>query len=88
MKKFFYKSFKIKRYFIAIYSFKTKDGRQYTGRIGIISYNGSYLSSKQFPKIVCLKNENVDIDENSILILNIIELNESDYNDFLDIEYA
>ena len=82
MKKLFYRLFGIKRYFIVFHQFATNDGNKYTGRIGIISSDGSYLDAIQFAKILQFKNDEIDIDIHSIGILNIIELNKSDYNDF------
>ena len=82
MKKLFYRLFGIKRYFIVFHNFSTADGKNYTGRIGIISSDGSYLDPIQFARILQFKNDEIDIDINSIAILNIIELSKSDYKDF------
>lgn len=84
IKKFIYKLFKIKRYFIVLYKFSTIDGRQFDGRISIISTDGSYVSSTQFLKIVKCKIIYTEIDLGKLIILNITELSKSDYNDFLN----
>ena len=81
LKKLIYRLFRLKRYFTVVYSFSTTDGKEYTGRITIISTDGSYMSLRQFSKIVKVKNE-LDISSGSIFPLTITELTESDYKDF------
>lgn len=81
LKKLFYKIFRLKRYFTVVYEFKTTDGKDYTGRITVITTDGSYMSLREFPKIVKIKND-LDIVFGSVFPLNITELNPSDYRDF------
>ena len=81
IKQFIYKLFKIKRYFIVLYKFSTIDGIQFYGKISIISTDGSYVSSKQFAKIIKSKNIDIEIDLGKLMITSITELSKSDYND-------
>ena len=81
LKKLFYRIFRLKRYFTVVYMFNTSDGKEYTGRLTVITTDGSYMSLREFSKIVKAKND-LDIVFGSIFPFNITELNPSDYRDF------
>lgn len=79
---FFKKLFglKYKRYFIISYTFRNADGTVFLGSSAI-------LHRKGFPSLDGIESylsivETNDIVKNSINILNIIEINKSDYFDF------
>lgn len=69
----------MKRYFIFTYFFntnKTSSMRQGT----VVSDNGKYINRDEFIKYLIGSDNNII--PNSVIITNIIELTESDYNDF------
>lgn len=64
------------RYFIVTYSANDKKGASLSGMATSV-VNEGYLNEKSFREDACEKQ-----DLKTLTITNIIELNESDYNDF------
>ena len=75
---------KDKRYFIVFYeAINTITDRKFKGWCGV-NTDGSYVSLKEIKKDI--KDYHKGFDLKDIMPTNIIELNESDYNDFINLK--
>lgn len=67
------------RYFIVTFSFSAESGNGF-GSSKTITTGGNYLNEKKF--IESIKEDYKEYKFNSVIILNIIELSEQDFNQY------
>ena len=70
----------MKRYFIVFYSCQSKEGN-YSGHVDVTTELGLYVNRKGFTSDLIAESK---YKITSVIITNIIELNESDYLDWFE----
>jgi len=72
------KLFKIKRYFIVSYNFKTG-----SGFVEVWTTKGLFINKNIFTEDIIKKLKKLDVDHGNIVITNILEISKRDYEDFI-----